>query len=138
MAEGEPKLGHATFRLDKGLHRELLDIAETLGMDFGGLLKTILAEALPTFRARAKQVRTRSLASSWDVEPDSVGLVLAAIRASFTAPERDRAKVQKGAVKEIRELEPVELQRVLLAAQRCIDEIQRDYGADLELWIEGK
>src|SRR5262245_49743908 len=102
MSKAKPKLGSITFRLDEALHRELLDLATTLGTDLSGFLKVILAEALPTYRERATAVRLRNAAAEYGVPLDQVRLVEWAIGATlFPTTESDRVEVMRKSLEEL-------------------------------------
>lgn len=114
--EKGPMLGQITFRLPPEQHKELMAMAEALGSDVSGLLKLMLAEATPTFQNRVRELKQRRLAATYRVDPEHVPLVHRAIRVGWHAKDRETFKRMKDAVADVRKLDDVALQNILLAA----------------------
>jgi hypothetical protein len=66
----ERKHGQVSFRLKPELHRELLSMADALGLDLTGLINSLIVESLPPFRERVGALRERNSAARWGLPVD--------------------------------------------------------------------
>jgi hypothetical protein len=113
--------GQISFRLSLELQTKLYAIAQELNLDVSGLVKAMIAEQLPAWEKRAAGMKRRRLAARYKVEEADVPLVHVAMLAGLKvglkeAPKKRVWDVMRAAVEDVRRLDALSMQAVLLAA----------------------
>ena len=125
----ERRHGQVSFRLKPELHRELLSMADDLGLDLTGLMNSLIIESLPLFRERVATLRERNSAAKWGVPAEFMSLFRFAVSHGFFKDGRigGCTKDIRTAIYAVRQVDEATMQAVLLAGYK-VREAMRNEG----------